>query len=550
MKKNISIAFAAMLVGLAISCQKEELVSDKTDAVQYTLNINVNDQAGFDNDATTKGGSSESRKTAWESGDRIFLFFKPFDGDNLLKEYATLKYNGSSWVEEKSLTTSNLKEGLLSAVYVYNLGSDVTPIYSENDDKWTIETGNTFYNCHTIFYTVSGNVISASLNLEAPADFVQFYVANATGVLTCDQVKGWKDIAIGSDMAFSNVTCTGYMDGFDNSGDKNVKEYYGRIVDGGTSLKDVECAFSVVKNGKVHEHTATPSSDAKSFKMSTSATGEQAWTEAKGKLPGLFSVEAGMLIRFSKGNLYYDGSKFNFEANQYDTTPASNDSWSTDHISHFYWCKSAGESIRQIYIDSDANDVFFTNETETTAKTSFSVDVDGKEQTGWRTLSTAEWQYLFSYDGTEGGSEPNGTNYDNVTRRGKYKYGVTICGKANCVVLLPDNWEWDETADEHNVGIGWQTEGYPETQTSNEVTWEVMENAGAVCLPAAGYRSDSFVIDVSSKGYYWSSTAGGSRNAYHVCFDSGSVTPGSLGEHYFGFSARLITEYQSAPSAE
>ena len=84
MKKNISIAFAAMLFGLAISCQKEELVSDKTDAVQYTLNINVNDQAGFDNDATTKGGSSESRKTAWESGDRIFLFFKPFDGDNLL----------------------------------------------------------------------------------------------------------------------------------------------------------------------------------------------------------------------------------------------------------------------------------------------------------------------------------------------------------------------------------------------------------------------------------------------------------------------------------
>ena len=240
-------------------------------------------------------------------------------------------------------------------------------------------------------------------------------------------------------------------------------------------------------------------------------------------LPIEFSVSADKKVHFSKGNLYYDGSAFKFETNQYDS-PAS---WNTSHVSHFYWSKDASVATAKTYSDAGASDgdVFFTN------ADGFTVNVGGKKQTGWRTLSKAEWQYLFNKDNTYGENK----------RSGKYKCGVTVCGKTNCVVLLPDNWEWDETADEHNVGTGWQDGGYPETQTGNEVTWEKMEDAGAVCLPAAGYRNDSIFFEVGNHGRYWSSTMG-KNYPDAVSFTDSDVSPGNFGRPLNGYSVRLVKE--------
>ena len=544
MKKIISIAFAAILAGLAISCQKEEAVSDKTDAVQYTFNIIVNDRAGFDNDASTKG--SESHKSYWESGDRIFLFFKPTDGVLLDDTYATLTYNGSSWDGTVTEGQSSLEEdGTLSAVYVYKLDGSVTPAYT--DSKWTIATGNTFYNCQTgVSYTVSDSEISASLNLEAPDDFVQFFVTGATGALTCNQVKGWKDIAIGSDMAISNVTCTGYMDGFVNSGDQNVKEYYGRIVNDGTTLKDVACNFSVVKDGKVYERTATPASDARSFNMTVSTPD---WPEAAGKLPGLFTVGKGadgtagtaddVQVRFSKGNLYAKNEgtagspawNWHFYDEQYKYNSLSTGSSRTANandieIDLFTWG----------YDNTSTNTSYSLNPVNTTGISGHTADgetfsssedwgyVFGGESSVWRTLTTAEWQYLF-----------NNWSYPSDVRNDKYKTGVTVCGKANCVVLLPDNW--DETVISLTDFAAQNT--YDENSTPK---WSKMQAAGAVCLPAAGWRDGSYVYDVGTYGYYWSSTANVNDIAYYVVFSSSAVNPDYDDGRNYGYSVRLITE--------
>lgn len=120
MKKILAIAFAAVLALLAISCQKENFLSEEQNdtPVQYTFNISVNEQLGVDNETSTKGGPSTAYKTGWASGDRVFLFFKPDSGSLLGDTYATLTINGSSWVG--SVTgTSNLGEaGTLSAVYI------------------------------------------------------------------------------------------------------------------------------------------------------------------------------------------------------------------------------------------------------------------------------------------------------------------------------------------------------------------------------------------------------------------------------------------------
>ena len=530
MKKIIHIAFATILAGLAISCQKEEVVSDKTDVVQYTFNITVNDRVGFDDDASTKGNATY--KTRWENGDRIFLFFKPTSGNLLTDTHATLTYNEGSWSGSVTGLSSLGKGGNLSAVYVYKLKNSVTPVFS--DSKWTIATGNTFYSCRTeVPYTVSGNnEISASLSLETPADFVQFYVEGATGVLTCNQVKGWKDVAIGSDLTVSNITCTLYMMGSPNSGDSEVREYYGRIVNDGKSLKGVACEFSVANNGTVYERTTTPTTEARSFKMNIITTGDKKWTKAPDKLPGLFTVGIGadgkagtaddVQVRFSKGNLVaaIDASgnpiDWKFAEKQYDYlgTGGANTSIGTaaGDIDLFGW--STDSTIYGINTSTskyDYSGAFKDWGKALSASTSIAEDT-------WRTLTINEWEYLIN----EGG-------IDNV-RKGKYKFGVTVSGKTNCLILVPDNIEMDIKA------------------SYDGTLWTVCQLFGLVCLPAAGYRNGSNVSNVDNDntnykfGYYWSSDALGDDDAFFVKFLGDRVTPSNADKRFEGRSVRLVTE--------
>ena len=221
--------------------------------------------------------------------------------------------------------------------------------------------------------------------------------------------------------------------------------------------------------------------------------------------------------------MYYDGGKCNFEANQYDFRTYSgsgscidgvynqNSGTPSGHCGLFTWSNTVDVAVGE----GNGGDFLFTN------ADGFKVNVGGTDQTGWCTLSTNEWQYLFN--GRDSASN-------------LYKYGVTVCGIANCVVLLPDGWTWDAST----VGTGWQTD-YPST-SDDKVTWQKMEEAGAVCLPAAGGRDGSLVYDVGGYGDYWSSTAYDEDLAYNVFFYSYGVDPDDNGARNFGCSVRLITE--------
>ena len=269
--------------------------------------------------------------------------------------------------------------------------------------------------------------------------------------------------------------------------------------------------------------------------------GEYVLTPYPGILPGVFTVadpdgiaNSGdeTKVHFSQGNLWANTSGstpvYNFETNQYDVQS----SWSTSHVSLFYWSKTASVAYNQTYSDDDAaaNDVFFTNDTEETANADFTVNgVTGK----YRNLSESEWQYLFSYDGTEGGELLEGTDYCNDIRKDKYKCGVTVCGKANSVVLLPDEWDASVISLED---FATTTEYNEETTT---VKWSAMEAAGAVCLPAAGARNSSEVSKVSVEGNYWSSSPS-SEDARHI--DFGSIVYFDADERLNGYSVRLVTD--------
>ena len=228
-------------------------------------------------------------------------------------------------------------------------------------------------------------------------------------------------------------------------------------------------------------------------------------------LNGEFTVNAtGKKVRFTRGNLYYDGSS-KIEQHQYDFNSMQ---WTIErtHVSHFMWFNNISDATAQTYETFwDGQSPFFTEVDGFTVK--------GFSENQCRTLTSAEWQYLFSY----------GTTYDNDIRRGKYKLGVTICSNTNCVVLLPDNWTGGTIEDSYDY-----------------VGWKHMEVAGAVCLPAAGLRDGingiTNIIYAGDRGYYWSASPNDDSFAFDLRFDSSNVDPYGNNGRLRANSVRLVTD--------
>lgn len=124
---------------------------------------------------------------------------------------------------------------------------------------------------------------------------------------------------------------------------------------------------------------------------------------AKWIMLGPFTInDSNEQVYFSRGNLYWDGNKelFRFEIFQSDfsTKPGPYDRRVRDdeHVSHFLWSKHAETACQVVYGDSYASDgdVLFTNADATHPKTDFTVE---GQKGVWRTLSPAEWEYLFRH---------------------------------------------------------------------------------------------------------------------------------------------------------
>lgn len=223
-------------------------------------------------------------------------------------------------------------------------------------------------------------------------------------------------------------------------------------------------------------------------------------------LEGRFSVSQEKKVQFSKGNLFFDGSSFHFEENQYDI-PSN---WSAAHAGYFFWSVSTGVATADTYSESSAmapTDVFFTNATADTPDPEFSVD----GETGvFRTLSASEWQYLFK---------------TRTSASDLYAKGVTVCGKTNCIVLAPDDYK-GKIAASYDSGAWKKAE----------------EEECLVCLPASGYRDGTNVVNAGTGGYYWASTASYGSISSNVTFDGSFVTPSSFAMRSIGYPIRLVKE--------
>ena len=252
-----------------------------------------------------------------------------------------------------------------------------------------------------------------------------------------------------------------------------------------------------------------------------------------GALPGLFSVSATQQVYFSQGNLQYQASTntWRFAEHQYDYvgTQTADDygyyggnvSGSDNHsISSTYngWIDLFGWGTGSNPTLSSNIDGYYGTFVDWGCN---AISNGGNTANQWRTLTQAEWEYLLN------------TRTDASSKRGT--------GNINGVgglIILPDSWTLPS---ECSFTSGFATDNfynYPDW-THNSYTlaqWAQMEAAGAVFLPAAGFRNGAVVYFVGRYGSYWSSTPGGE----FMYFSSFYLSAWGYGSCHIGSSVRPV----------
>ena len=262
-----------------------------------------------------------------------------------------------------------------------------------------------------------------------------------------------------------------------------------------------------------------------------------------GLLTGKFTINAGGdKVQFSQGNLQAKiasyapyvatASEWKFAANQYDCigNAAGNNSFAVDSwVDLFSWVgTSATNNTYGLITFTSASPANHGDQDDDVLKTDWGEAAASSIGTGWRTLSSAEWTYLF-----------NTRSASSIGTTVNARYAKAKVNNVQGMILFPDTYTHPDdvtapTGINATDNTGWNGNDYSADD------WTKMETAGAVFLPAAGGRNGTSVSSVGSCGFYWSSTANGAGNAYRVYFDSGNMSPADGGSRVYGVSVRLV----------
>ena len=138
---------------------------------------------------------------------------------------------------------------------------------------------------------------------------------------------------------------------------------------------------------------------------------------------------------------------------------------------------------------------------------------------GWRTLTADEWNYLlFERPGAD------------------EKRTVCTVNSTHGLLLLPDEWEFPLDGLFVSQATGWEVNCY------SGKLWEQMEKAGAVFLPAEGFRWGEMSYGYDCEGLYWSSTTKMEGCPYTMHFDDNILAIDWDDDPQFGQSVRLVRD--------
>ena len=233
---------------------------------------------------------------------------------------------------------------------------------------------------------------------------------------------------------------------------------------------------------------------------------------------GVFSVGNGKYVSFSQGNLQHTQSTdtWQFAKEQYEYIGKDNitNGQLGQIIDMFGWSADAdpankwGVTIAKEGFDGDFVDWGLNY-------------IHGEAPGLWRTLSQDEWSYLLS-----------------CRQHATELWGVAQVAGVNGVIILPDRWS---PTDGLPFVAGINENGYAAQQTLSVEQWQLMEELGAVFLPAAGGRDGASLAfsHIDSVGWYWLSTPTDPGKASCVRFECNLMVQRN-GWRQAGLSVRLV----------
>ena len=153
----------------------------------------------------------------------------------------------------------------------------------------------------------------------------------------------------------------------------------------------------------------------------------------------------------------------------------------------------------------------------------------------WRTLTRDEWDYLVN---RRAASTVDGTDSARYAE-------ATVCGVKG-LIPLPDKFSRPASItpianiNRNNFTLSFSDNIY------NAKEWALMEQAGTVFLPAAGFRGGTWLSTIGEGGSYWASTCNAARQAYALLFIDGLVNASAEctyeKDRGYGRSVRLVRD--------
>ncbi len=155
----------------------------------------------------------------------------------------------------------------------------------------------------------------------------------------------------------------------------------------------------------------------------------------------------------------------------------------------------------------------------------------------WRTLTRDEWDYLIN---RRAASTIDGTDSARYAE-------ATVCGIKG-LILFPDRFERPAGID---TIVNINRNSFTLSFSDNIYTagqWAQLEDAGAVFLPASGFRGGTWLSTIGEGGSYWASTCNADRQAYALLFIDGLVNASAEctyeKDRGYGRSVRLVKDFR------
>ena len=349
--------------------------------------------------------------------------------------------------------------------------------------------------------------------------------------------------------------------------------FAGTVMGGGTFQEGETCTVSATANMDYLFANWTENGNVVSTLQTYSftVTGDQSLVAdfiyvgaPTGAINGKFTINAnGDQVYFSQGNLQYIGSAskpyWKFADNQWDclgTTTGQNSANSNVDRDYFGWGTSGYHDTGDMYnlyyqpwststatVNEEYNTYGYGPSTNMASASLwgssanydwgvFNPISNGSNQEGlWRALTggrNGEWYYIFD---VRAASTVNGV--------ADARFAKAVVADMPGVILFPDNYTHPSgVAQPESINeieeTGWNVNNY----SSDD--FALMQSAGAVFLPAAGYRIGTTVSCVGTEGSYWSSSCRNCNESYRVYFNDVSLYSDSWRVRYPGRSVRLV----------